>query len=274
MTSFCAPNIDITDHYTCFTFAELKEIATAFNIYIQTHKVCNGRACAKSKRILITHKTKRQLWYSIYKRLNKICKHEFCWVALDFIKLISDPYLREKLKYFTFKPQMTKQRYSWISTTDINKVLQQYQDFDKTFKFIGALPSDFYNYVHLKYHEIPWYKRVGFVFNLDTHDKPGSHWVSMLIDNTTKTIEYFDSIGKPPNKYINKFIAIIAQMLPHHKVRINNITHQLQNSECGIYAMYFIIQRLMGKTFDHIKSHVIRDKQMNKFRDYIFTPRI
>ena len=40
--SVCSPNVDINikDHYTCFEYDELKEIARAFNIYIQTKKVC------------------------------------------------------------------------------------------------------------------------------------------------------------------------------------------------------------------------------------------
>ena len=38
--SYCSPNVNIKDHYTCFEYDELKEIALAFNIYIQTNKVC------------------------------------------------------------------------------------------------------------------------------------------------------------------------------------------------------------------------------------------
>ena len=42
--------------------------------------------------------------------------------------------LREKIRLFTFKPKMTKTQYSWLSTMDINQVMQQYQEYDKNFK--------------------------------------------------------------------------------------------------------------------------------------------
>ena len=43
---------------------------------------------------------------------------------------------------------------------------------------------------------------MGIVFNLDPHDKPGSHWVSMYVDLNNGGIYYFDSYGYKPLKEI------------------------------------------------------------------------
>lgn len=268
----CSPNIDIDSHYTCFTMDELIEIANAFNHYIKVNNICSDdNGCVPKKQINIKNKSKKQLWNSIYNRLNKICKYEWCWVDQKFIEKIPDTYLQEKLQYFTFKPKMNHNEYNWLSTSDINNVMQQYQEFDKSFKFLGALPCDFYKLTKVKYNDIPKYKKIGIIFNLDTHDKSGSHWVSFLIDNTKRTIEYFDSTGSSPNIHIKQFIKFLKREILHdYNYLQNKYVHQKKNSECGVYSIYYIIQRLLGNDFHSITSNIITDNQMNVFRRYIF----
>jgi hypothetical protein len=277
---YCSPNIHFndSDHFTCFTTNELLNIAEAFNKAKRHNKLKSIR------RIDIENEySKKELWNEIYKRLQNLCKYEYCWIDLKFIDSIPDKNLRQKIKFFTFKPKMTLNKYSWLSTNDINYVLQQYEKVDNNFKFIGALPSDFYkviskNQLYDIYNDIYNYVRIGLVFNLDTHDLNGSHWVALYIDNDLKTIEYFDSLGKAPNKYISKFIKMINSKLnknsnKKYDNKINKIVHQTENSECGVYSIYFIIHRLFGNTFNELTMNVIKDKDMNKFRLNIFRPR-
>ena len=280
----CAPNINIADHYTCFEYDELKEIACAFNKYISKSKKCpnnqnikriNSNYCSVNKLIDIKNKNKKQLWYSIYKRLEPICKYEYCWIDLDLISNIDDISLREKILYFTFKPKMTPKIDSWLSTKDINDVLQQYQD-NYNFKFLGALPCDFYKITKINYNDIYNYKKIGIVFNLDDHTQKGSHWVALLIDNTLKTIEYYDSAGRRPNKNIKYFINKVYNFLKkndNYIIKYNNKKHQFKNSECGVYAIHFLIKRMIGVTFENICKDKIPDEQMTLFRNYIFRPR-
>lgn len=278
----CSPNIAVTNDYTCFDKQELEQIALALNIYIAKNKAManycndNSKNCVVRRTIDIKNKSKHQLWRSIHKRLSKLCDEEACWVDLEFINLIPDKNTLEKIKYFTFKPKMTNNRKSWLSTKNINDVMQQYQEFDRSFKFLGALPSDFYKQIHVDYKQFSRYKKVGIVFNLDTHDKPGSHWVALLVDNVHKQIEYFDSTGKLPNKHIKQFIDLLQNIgiTSGYSLLQNRTVHQTKNSECGIYSMYFIIQRLLGKDFYTITSTVIKDDDMNGFRDYLFRPYI
>jgi hypothetical protein len=272
--SVCAPAIDITEHYTCFQLRELQEIANAFNNYILNNNICTTpKKCAPKIPIVINGKSKKDLWQSIYKRLNKICRYEYCWIDQDFIKLIGDSELREKIKFFTFKPKSTKTPNGWLSTQNIDNVMSQYQQFDPSFYFIGALPCDFYTQTRVKYDDILKYQRVGIVFNLDKHNQSGSHWTALLIDNTIDTIEYFDSAGNAPNKYIKQFIKNVQNKIKiKYRYMENKTVHQRENGECGVYAIYFLIQRLLGKSFQEIARNVIPDKSMNKFRRYIFRP--
>jgi hypothetical protein len=292
--SYCSPSVDVSDHYTCFEFDELKTIALAFNEYIKKNKACpivrnikndrkkkskgSKKVCNWKKNIVIDNRSKRDLWKSIYNRLRYICPYEYCWIDLDFLNEIEDTDLREKLQYFTFKPKMTRTQNAWLSTQDINNVLQQYQDIDPSFKFLGALPSDFHRVTRVDYSQTFNYKRIGMVFNLDGHNEPGSHWVAFLIDNKSKTLEYYDSAARKPNKNIQCFIDTVYDYIKSngydYTKHYNNIKHQFQNNECGVYAIYFILQRLIGFDFDHITGKVVKDKDMNRFRNTIFRPRI
>jgi hypothetical protein len=274
----CAPNINKNSknfgNYTCFTLEELIELANAYNNF---HNFLNSK-----KLIVIKNKNKKQLWKSIDKRLKSICNNESCWIEQKFLNSINNKTLVQKLKYYTFKPKMTRGQYSWLNTNNINEVFLQYEKLfnykkgkpeSRDFYFAGALPSDFYKYKKFNNDILNKYKYIGFVFNHDSSKKPGSHWVAFFIDNNKKTIEYFDSIGSPPTKLINNFIKIIRKQLPNYIYLENAITHQLQNSECGVYSIYYILQRLMGKSFYYISNNIVRDSHMNKFRNYIFRPR-
>jgi len=276
--SFCAPNIEINieDHYTCFEKDELEKIASAFNSY-RNDRICENKKCVIKKPIDISKKTKKELWKSIYKRLKTLCDYEYCWIDLDFIKNIPDKNLKNKIIHFTFKPKMTTKYNSWLTTNDINGILKQYEKMYKDFKFVGALPSDFYKIKKVDYNSIFKYNKIGIVFNLDAHNQPGSHWTSFLIDNKLKTLEYYDSVGKFPNRNIRKFIKKVYNFLLSkgftYKINYNTIQHQFENNECGVYSIHFIINRLLNVSFEKITTNIITDKQMNEFRYSIFRPK-
>lgn len=271
---YCSPNILPTSNYTCFTLHELHTIANTYNDYIQRGGgICKSKnSCVYGNSLIKLTNDKKKLWKRIYKRFSNICEQESCWIELNFIKLIKNKSLHDKLRYLTFKPKMARYRYEWLTTTDINKVLKQYEKANPQFKFLGALPCDFYKYQNVDYAQIKKFNKYGIVFNLDTADKDGSHWVAFFIDNIEKTVEYFDSVGYPPNKYISKFIKKILNIVPDYTYLENTIVHQMKNTECGVYSIHFIIQRVLGHSFYEITSTIINDNQMNKFRDFIFRP--
>ena len=259
----CAPNnINTLDHWTCFSHSELVSIAIAFNEFSKKH---DGRPIDISL-------PKKALWKEIYNRLLPVCKYEYCWVDLKFINLIKDKTLREHIKYFVFKPKMSKEANSWLNTEDINFVLSQYTAALSYFKFLGAQPSDFYKLLPFDIKQYTAQNFVGLVLNHDKHNQPGSHWVALLVNNVQKKIEYFDSVGAKPPRNICTFIKKLLIHLKGYKYIRNKITHQLKNSECGVYSIYFIIRRILGDSFEELTQTIIRDDQMKTFRKYIFKP--
>jgi hypothetical protein len=53
-------------------------------------------------------------------------------------------------------------------------------------------------------------------------------------------------------------------------VRYNDIQHQFDNSECGVYSINFITRLVEGETFDSIVKNVTKDDVMNEFRKTYF----
>lgn len=282
----CSPNNVVSDLGTCFTYLEVVAIAKAYNKYIRSKVVCHEEKCIPRIPIDTQKGTKKELLLQLENILIGLCNDHACWTELPFIHYIPDKKLVEKLRYFTFKPKMPNGKTAWLNTKDINNVMQQYARLFSSFKFVGALPADFYKVTKVRFHEVTEYAKVGIVFNLDNHNQPGSHWVAFLVDNHKQTLEYFDSAGKPPNKNIMRFIRKLQHKLQHklqrkleHNVNkvytfmYNDLVHQKENSECGIYSIYFLIQRLIGRTFTDIAKHIVPDNEMNKFRNVIFRSR-
>jgi hypothetical protein len=49
------------------------------------------------------------------------------------------------------------------------------------------------------------------------------------------------------------------------------VEHQYGNTECGIYSLYFIVHMLDDKITGHyLKTHILKDEYMQKFRKVYF----
>ncbi len=150
-----------------------------------------------------------------------------------------------------------------ISSAEINHTIDTYFKPRYThFEYLGTLPVDFikisphYNDIHLQKH-----KQYAIIFNTGVYNSPGKHWIALFIDMPAKTMCFFDSFGnkapRPIHDWINK-LCIRYQM----KRIDNKIAHQVANWECGIYSLYFIELRLLGKTCDEINKMNLGDHKM------------
>ena len=274
----CHPEIN-NDSYTCYNHAQLKKIANDLN-----QKGYN----IKMKR------SKKDLWEEIRKNMYGQCKNEWCWLNKTNTNI---------KKNKVFRPNHPEEwlynKTAWLSNFDIEDVMNQYEDKYKEFLFIGPVPIDFKlvidelaNINLIKLHK-QGIRKIGIVFNLDTHDKGGSHWVSMFLDMTNKnqgTICYYDSYGYLPEKEIIDLITtLITQgnngydgktFNRNEKIVLNPyfnaIRHQYKNSECGTYCIYFIAKMLENKyknpveNFEHVCTNRIDDDTMNAIRYNFF----
>jgi hypothetical protein len=222
---------------------------------------------------------------------------------MDFVKALND----EEILKNTFRPEGPANKYDWLSTTDIAKVVEQYQQKHKDFLFLGAVPADFEDLPILGVKDLDFDElkknnknKIGMVINLDEHDKSGSHWVALYTDLNKGQIYYFDSFAKKPSKRTRKFINKIVKYLYKNKynkdikindiiqplknkttskivndvqkfdIKYNTIQHQFNNSECGVYSINFIVRLVGGETFDEVTKDITKDEKMNECRGVYF----
>ena len=104
------------------------------------------------------------------------------------------------------------------------------------------------------------------------------YFFSLFIDIKKEFVFYFDSTGDKIPRQIKQFITKICNQyykLFNKKLSyINNynIEHQEENTECGIYCLYFIISLLTEtKNHTYFLNNKITDKDMEKVRYIYFT---
>jgi hypothetical protein len=267
----CSPHLsNQKTEYTCFSHDSLKKIAKAYNKNYE------------KKNFNINNK--ESLWKDIRSSLQQQCgDNEVCWKNQNFVQQLND----EEIEEYTFKPKIPKKKYDWLKTSDINKVLVQYQKKHKDFLFLGTVPIDFdelfKEFKKININELinNGIDKIGVVFNLDPHWKGGSHWVC-LFAKLPYSIEYFDSYGdkndnngKPP-KEIQKFMDRLSNQISkvgggnQEIQKYNKIRHQYANSECGVYCLNYIIERLSGRSFEDITGNINKDHVMNQNRKIYF----
>ncbi len=209
--------------------------------------------------------------------------------------------LRKQLDRFIFAPdqppEWSKNPNEWLSNFDILGVLEQYETAYPEFEFIGPTPIDFDTRIRGKCVEkelcaidVPKLIRsgktkIGVVFNLDKHNEPGSHWVSLFIDTIDRFIFYFDSANNHTPPEINALVRRVQSQLARHQREYsfyrNKITHQHNNTECGVYSLFFIVTMLTKNTeiqsnmglrerLDLFLKHRIPDKFMETYRAKYF----
>ena len=269
------PKGEIND-FSCYTNKSLYKLRDLWN--------------ARHPDVKITSNSPKEIHRFITEKLSGICNKESCW-------------LKQKSEFGTLQNDMAdsfapespaewkKNPNEWLSSIDIMNVMKQYEKAYKCFDFIGPTPIDFDT--RKLYGECVWDElcnfsledqikhgktKIGIIFNTDPHNKPGQHWISMFINIKKKKIFFFDSTGDKPAPQIMVLVNRIKEQGLNLKKKIifkfdsnEGIEHQYGNTECGIYSLYFIVHMLQDKMTDHyLKTHILKDEYMNKFRHVYF----
>ena len=236
----------------------------------------------------ISSNNPKTIWQNLRFIFKKTCKKESCWLKHKCF----NENIPLDVKDNTFAPkapeEWKKKPYEWLSSVEIMQVMKQYEKTYKCFEFIGPSPIDYDE--HLSYGECVWEElckfnlqdnikrgkfKVGIIFNLDKHNKDGSHWVALFINIKKREIYYLDSYGEKIPKQINKFANKVKKQanalnLPKFILHENKRRHQFSDSECGMYSLYFIIQMLKNDNFKKFTKQRINDKYMKKLRKIYF----
>jgi hypothetical protein len=260
---------------TCYSKDSLIKIAKAWN---KEHK--------ENKPIKINLQSKKQLWNNIQKKMNSLCENnEYCWKKQNFIKKLKDT----EIELYTFKPDYPKSwlrnKYTWLNTYDIYYVMKQYEKVYNDFIFIGPIPSDCPTKIQCELSNIDLIKlkkrginKIGIIYNLDTSNQPGSHWIGIYIDNQNNEINIYDSQVGIGNNLIRQFIERLSNNYIKNNINpiiiYNDKRHQYGGSECGVYSMNFILERLHGKNMYEISQMKILDENMNYLRKLLYNTKI
>ena len=290
----CAPSKHFSDG-SCLTLNSLKLISSSYN-----------KKNKDSDKIIISN-NKEDIVKQLEKKLSNKCDTQTCWLRLDIIQQLEDEQIKEDILTNTFRPEGPKKKYEWLSTSDINDVVSQYQEKYQDFLFLGALPADFEELSVLGINNLDFTElennkkyKIGMIINLDVHTQGGSHWVALYTDLQKGQIYYFDSFAKKPYKRTKKFINRIVKYIYKKKynkelnitafikkitgggettylnklknfdIRYNTVQHQFNNSECGVYSINFIVRLVGGESFDEITQNITKDNEMNKCRTKYF----
>jgi hypothetical protein len=273
----CAPG-KIYENDSCISLQVLVNMAEAYN------KTCDD----ESKKIVMhptfilnVKKYKKYLVREFDKLYSDKCTDQICWTKQEFVKKMDESY-REELKKLTFRPKGPEGKFEWLTTFNINDVVVQYENVEKRFKFLGAVPIDFNELPELGIRDINFddfvndgIDKIGIIFNLDESNKPGSHWVASFIELKKGEAYFFDSVGQLPEARIRNFMRKCLSfsskkygVKPY--ARHNTVQHQHGGTECGVYSINFILRMLEGEDFEKICSVPTPDKVINKCRRVYF----
>ena len=210
--------------------------------------------------------TPAKIHEELKRRLQSTCPAtEDCW--LQELPTAQRHYIDKRIFAPDQPTQWSKNPQEWLSNFDIERVLHQYEVSHPHFVFIGPTPIDFDTKIRTgstkagagsetcvwndlcNFDLAECVRRgkthVGIIFNLDTHDQGGSHWVSMFIHLPSKCVYYFDSAANPTPPEIKKFVRRLQTQATDTKYDENYPKqHQRSNTECGMYSLYFIITML------------------------------
>ena len=271
----CSPeNHGGNNKYTCYTDKDL-------------HKLKNFWNKRYPDKTIETNDPK-EIWQFLRQHYSSICNKESCWIT----RLAKGSKLEKELMD-SFAPESPeewkKNPNEWLSSIDIINVMNQYEKKYKCFEFIGPSPIDYDTQV--MYGECVWDElckfdlkeqikkgktKIGIIFNLDPHYKGGSHWVSLFMNIKKGTIFYFDSAGDDIPKQITKFVNNVIDQGKKNDIffvfdKNYPVEHQYGNTECGVYSLYFIVHMLEDKITGHyLKTHILKDSYIEKFRDIYF----
>ena len=273
VSMYCAPlRSDRVE--SCFDVEELEVLAQAWN---QTQ-------LGQVNKVLIPppgtdeETRKHALHSALQARFAKFCNNrEECWLdnkeLNEILKRLS-PDMYRTVHQSILRPKGTPGAHDWLSTTEIDNVMVQFEPLFSDFKYIGCFPSDYFklNPDMFPGDTVRKYARSALIFNLDSSKQPGSHWVAVYFTSNTGnlTIEYFDPTGKSPNRNIKRFLT--TPPLDTAGYVENTYAHQKGDTECGVYSLYFIIERLMGRSFAEASSQSMPDEAINRFRSFLFRP--
>lgn len=251
----------------------------------QTGGLCFSKPVAK--------KTTEVLGHAEQAKAKTGCNSQHC--LIDFLEKEGhiDGGVAAAEKENNLKPVGPANTTAWLNNHNINKTLVQWKNTFPDFRPVETAMMNFSEYPSAlgRFDPVQEYQRGGRTFacvlNTDHHPGRGKHWVCMFGDmrGGAWTVEYFNSSGRPPpTRFVtwqvrqrNRLTALQQKTSQQGQgsvedVVVNSRAHQMENSECGVYCLFYIWSRLNGIPFTNFQKERIPDKIMEDFRPKLFVP--
>jgi len=271
----CSPKPkDKINGFSCYSNDDLYKLRDKWN--------------ARHPDVLIRESEPKQIWLRLKEHMKSVCNKESCWLKQGFVnketlKKLSDSFAPEAPKKWKKNPK------EWLTSVDILNVMKQYEKTYKCFEFMGPSPIDYdanmsdgvkvwpelANF-NLEEQIKRGKTKIGIIFNTDPHFRGGEHWISCFLNIKKKTFFFFDSAGNTAPKEVRRFADTIIEQGKRLGINITYnenypVEHQYENTECGIYSIFFIAHMVEDKlTAEYLKTHVLKDKYMHTFRKVYF----
>lgn len=178
------------------------------------------------------------------------------------------PELALIIRYFVVKPPryMNPLSDQEMSILDVQMVLDQYLryierpvDFDTVGSIERDLKDELASYLRCKV-SVPWAR----ILLLRQ-----SHWVALYVAPAShaagRQFEYFDSYGSPPDEFVCNQIAKVT----NRSIITNTMRHQYDDYLCGVYCVFYIMQRIEGLDANVFSKHPISLETIQTFRKQI-----
>jgi hypothetical protein len=158
----------------------------------------------------------------------------------------------------------------WLSSVDIDAVEKQFAALFSDYYYVGTVPIDFGKKsetgacivdslcsLNIEGLYNKGYRRIGIVFNTDVSTGPGQHWIALYCDIRPELVfprvTFFDSYAERPSKEVVNLMKRWKISWDATKIHFkpmattyNKTRHQYDNSECGMYCLYFHYCCLLG----------------------------
>ena len=114
----CAPSKKFSEG-SCFTVKSLKKLAISYNEYM-------GSKSEELIKIpnLSDNDLKKYLVEQLTAKITECGNDQICWLDLNWVKQTRDTNILKN----TFRPLGPQARFKWLSTTNINEIMIQYEE--------------------------------------------------------------------------------------------------------------------------------------------------
>ena len=195
-----------------------------------------------------------RVWQEITERMRKVCRESAVERACIAHALVKKPAAPES---------WNENGAEWLSSDDIDKSQEYYQHLIPDYYYVKSVPIDFdkktqtgkclvSSLCSMKISELyrKGYRSVGIVFNTDTSDGEGEHWIAAFANlrGSTPTMTYFDSYARKPEPEIVELMERWKRQVDGElgvfespmELYFNKIRHQYKDAQCGMYCIYFL----------------------------------